>query len=160
MVQSAQRSKARKLRHIMQLEEEVQSLQGLNQQQQGEIAALQQEIALVCARPPASLPSSSTKFWQPFLHANMLAANCCEMPHKEQRVVQGDVLFWQEGCAEVGGAVCTAATANRQLGLQMGEVQEQLRSYEMFTELLIQVRMRYHWPTPARPLIISTASLS
>ncbi|CAK0746583.1 hypothetical protein CVIRNUC_001703 [Coccomyxa viridis] len=45
--QSAQRSKARKLRHIMQLEDEVQSLQGLTQQQAARIGALQQDNALL-----------------------------------------------------------------------------------------------------------------
>lgn len=46
--QSAQRSKARKLRHIMQLEEEVQTLQGLHQQQLATISAMQQESSLLC----------------------------------------------------------------------------------------------------------------
>ena len=46
-LQSAQRSKARKLRHIMQLEDEVQSLQGLTQQQAARIGALQQDNALL-----------------------------------------------------------------------------------------------------------------
>ena len=46
-LQSAQRSKARKLRHIMQLEDEVQSLQGIAQQQQARISALQQDNALL-----------------------------------------------------------------------------------------------------------------
>ncbi|CAL5219060.1 g820 [Coccomyxa viridis] len=45
--QSAQRSKARKLRHIMQLEDEVQSLQSLTTQQQARLGALQQENALL-----------------------------------------------------------------------------------------------------------------
>ena len=49
-LQSAQRSKARKLRHIMQLEDEVQSLQGLTQQQAARIGALQQDNALLSAR--------------------------------------------------------------------------------------------------------------
>ncbi|KAK9909600.1 hypothetical protein WJX75_004777 [Coccomyxa subellipsoidea] len=47
--QSAQRSKARKLRHIMQLEEEVQTLQGISSQQQATIGGLQQEAALLTA---------------------------------------------------------------------------------------------------------------
>lgn len=47
-VQSAQRSKARKLRHIMQLEEEVQTLQGLNQQHLASISSMQQEASLLC----------------------------------------------------------------------------------------------------------------
>lgn len=50
--QSAQRSKARKLRHIMQLEDEVQSLQAATQQQQGRIGALQQENALLSKSSP------------------------------------------------------------------------------------------------------------
>ena len=48
-LQSAQRSKARKLRHIMQLEEEVQTLQGISSQQQATIGGLQQEAALLSA---------------------------------------------------------------------------------------------------------------
>ncbi|BDA42057.1 probable transcription factor VIP1 at N-terminal half [Coccomyxa sp. Obi] len=45
--QSAQRSKARKLRHIMQLEEEVATLQGISAQQQATISGLQQEASLL-----------------------------------------------------------------------------------------------------------------
>ena len=48
-VQSAQRSKARKLRHIMQLEEEVATLQGISAQQQATISGLQQEASLLSA---------------------------------------------------------------------------------------------------------------
>ncbi|CAL8461575.1 g1106 [Coccomyxa elongata] len=47
--QSAQRSKARKLRHIMQLEEEVATLQGISAQQQATISGLQQEASLLTA---------------------------------------------------------------------------------------------------------------
>lgn len=46
-VQSAQRSKARKLRHIMQLEEEVATLEGISAQQQATISGLQQEASLL-----------------------------------------------------------------------------------------------------------------
>ena len=53
-MQSAQRSKARKLRHIMQLEDEVQSLQGLTTQQQARMGALQQENSLL-SEPPSTL---------------------------------------------------------------------------------------------------------
>ena len=54
LAQSAQRSKARKLRHIMQLEDEVASLQGITQQQAQRLGALQQENALLSELPPLS----------------------------------------------------------------------------------------------------------
>lgn len=57
LAQSAQRSKARKLRHIMQLEDEVASLQGITQQQAQRLGALQQENALLSELPP--LPTLS-----------------------------------------------------------------------------------------------------
>jgi hypothetical protein len=47
LTQSAQRSKARKLRHIMQLEDEVASLQRITQQQAQRLGALQQENGLL-----------------------------------------------------------------------------------------------------------------
>lgn len=60
-LQSAQRSKARKLRHIMQLEEEVQTLQGISSQQQATIGGLQQEAALLSApHSPLAFNSSLT----------------------------------------------------------------------------------------------------
>lgn len=56
--QSAQRSKARKLRHIMQLEDEVQSLQGITTQQQARLGALQQENSLLSEYlSPVRLPA-------------------------------------------------------------------------------------------------------
>ena len=57
LAQSAQRSKARKLRHIMQLEDEVASLQGITQQQTQRLGALQQENALLSELSP--LPTLS-----------------------------------------------------------------------------------------------------
>lgn len=59
-VQSAQRSKARKLRHIMQLEEEVATLQGISTQQQATISGLQQEASLLSAPP---LNSAGLGLW-------------------------------------------------------------------------------------------------
>ncbi len=40
-------------------------------------------------------------------------------------------------CSVVRGA----AAANRQLSLELGDVQEQLRNYHVFAELLVQVSM-------------------
>ena len=108
----------------MQLEEEVQSLQGLNQQQQGEISALQQEIAILCARTH-------------FPHVIHCCSPCAAFDSRG--VCISNAQSARSGGADLSIAWPHAATANRQLGLQMGEVQEQLRSYEIFTELLIQV---------------------
>ena len=49
-VQSAQRSKARKLRQILHLEEEVHSLQAASLRQLKAINSLRSEIHVLCAR--------------------------------------------------------------------------------------------------------------